>query len=752
MLIFFLKNRVDPESIELRSKILSLELLLSILETSGSAFRVNKKFVKEVIKKNLLKALVPNYFSNMPAVFELSLKIFSCLMAHFKDYLKAEIGVFFHKVLLQTLESPNSNNTLKQMVMEVILKICRTPQTLVDIFVNYDCDIDSKDIFERMVNDLSQITKTTNSTKLRELSLQTLLRVVKSLVEWTNMMLEQEQQQLKLHTVANKNEDAQSSPAAIKSKEIEEFEKAKNLKTILEEGKKLFSEKPKNGIRFFVEKGFIKETPESIAEFFHTTSLNMSAIGDYLSEPNEFNKQILYAYVEYMSFKGMDIDMAVRHFLKGFRLPGEGQKIDRCMEKFAEKYFNDNANGIFANADAAYMVAYAIIMLTTDLHRNSKHSTMTKDAWKKTLKGLNDGQDFTEAFLFGIHDRIAAEPINCQDDDVVHNMNNAKTPANSLLLQSQQSAILMQQSKELLKSTQSSKVIYYKSNSIEHVRPMFKRTWAPLLAAFSFILKNYKESHLTEMCIEAFKCSIHIACHFGLDDERNSFINSISPFTLLNSPPEIQQKNVEAIRLLMNAAVSEGNNLKNSWYQILQCISNLDRLRLMRIQHLNDNPNPRASLSVEDENQRHIFEQISIDERIFTNSVSLTSEAIIDFTKALSLVSKEDIARNSTYSLQKLVEVSAYNMGRIRMVWSTLWKLLSEHFVEVSCLDNKEIAMTAIDSLKQLAFKYLEKDELSNYNFQKEFLKPFEEILKGTKSNDMKMLVRTLSSLSLFHF
>ena len=34
----------------------------------------------------------------------------------------------------------------------------------------------------------------------------------------------------------------------------------------------------------------------------------------------------------------MAFDIAIRHFLSGFRLPGESQKIDRLMEAFAERY------------------------------------------------------------------------------------------------------------------------------------------------------------------------------------------------------------------------------------------------------------------------------------------------------------------------------------------------------------------------------------------------------------------------------
>ena len=46
---------------------------------------------------------------------------------------------------------------------------------------------------------------------------------------------------------------------------------------------------------------------------------------------------------------------------------GEAQKIDRIMEKLAERYCRDNP-GAFASADGAYLLAFALIMLNTDAH------------------------------------------------------------------------------------------------------------------------------------------------------------------------------------------------------------------------------------------------------------------------------------------------------------------------------------------------------------------------------------------------
>jgi hypothetical protein len=52
--------------------------------------------------------------------------------------------------------------------------------------------------------------------------------------------------------------------------------------------------------------------------------------------------QVMHAYVDQLDFTGMSFDEAIRHFLQGFRLPGEAQKIDRMMEKFAERFCINN--------------------------------------------------------------------------------------------------------------------------------------------------------------------------------------------------------------------------------------------------------------------------------------------------------------------------------------------------------------------------------------------------------------------------
>jgi len=140
-------------------------------------------------------------------------------------------------------------------------------------------------------------------------------------------------------------------------------------------------------------------------------------------------------------------------------------------------------------------------------------------------------------------------------------------------------------------------------------------------------------------------------------------------------------------------------------------------------------------------------------ELLFNRSTSLGSNAIVHFVTQLARVSREELAladQPRVFSLQKLVEVADYNMSRIRLVWSRIWRVLSSHFVEVAGHANPGVAMYAIDSLRQLAIKFLEKDELSNYNFQAEFLRPFEVVMvqsPGEKRDVKELIVSIISNM-----
>jgi len=103
------------------------------------------------------------------------------------------------------------------------------------------------------------------------------------------------------------------------------------------EGIKRFNQKPKKGIQFFVETGFfpIKE-PQDVAKFLlNTDGLSKAMIGEYLGEGDEINVATMHAFVDMIDLRNTGFVSALHVLLQAFRLPGESQKIDRYMLKFA---------------------------------------------------------------------------------------------------------------------------------------------------------------------------------------------------------------------------------------------------------------------------------------------------------------------------------------------------------------------------------------------------------------------------------
>jgi brefeldin A-inhibited guanine nucleotide-exchange protein len=74
--------------------------------------------------------------------------------------------VFFKEIFLYILETSTSSFDHKWMVIQTLTRICADAQSVVDIYVNYDCDLNAANIFERLVNDLSKIAQGRGSQEL----------------------------------------------------------------------------------------------------------------------------------------------------------------------------------------------------------------------------------------------------------------------------------------------------------------------------------------------------------------------------------------------------------------------------------------------------------------------------------------------------------------------------------------------------------------------------------------------------------
>jgi brefeldin A-inhibited guanine nucleotide-exchange protein len=137
-------------------------------------------------------------------------------------------------------------------------------------------------------------------------------------------------------------------------------------------------------------------------------------------------------------------------------------------------------------------------------------------------------------------------------------------------------------------------------------------------------------------------------------------------------------------------------------------------------------------------------------ERIFINSSHLSAAGVADFCAALCTVALEELSEKSgprLFCLQKIVEMAYYNMeSRTRIQWAKIWEQMGPFFATAMCHENRDVSMYSIDALRQLASKFLEKDELSNFSFQRSFLKPFEDCFSRATSVPVRELVLTCVS------
>ena len=122
---------------------------------------------------------------------------------------------------------------------------------------------------------------------------------------------------------------------------------------------------------------------------------------------------------------------------------------------------------------------------------------------------------------------------------------------------------------------------FFSASHFVHVKPMFEVAWIPFLAGLSGPLQDTDNLEIVELCLDGFKNAIRIVCTFDLELERNAFVTTLAKFTFLNNLGEMKTKNMEAIKTLLDVAVSEGNNLKGSWHEVLTCVSQLEHMQLI---------------------------------------------------------------------------------------------------------------------------------------------------------------------------
>ncbi|XP_011088730.1 brefeldin A-inhibited guanine nucleotide-exchange protein 1 isoform X1 [Sesamum indicum] len=824
-----------------RGKVLSLELLNVIMANAGPVWHTNERFLN-VLKQYLCLSLMKNSAVSVMTIFQLLCSIFFNLVSKFRSGLKSEIATFFPMLIIRVLENVLQPSFLQKMtVLSLVEKISQDPQIVIDIFVNYDCDVEAPNLYERIVNGLLKTAlgpppgSTTSlspaqDTTVRHESVKCLVIIIKSLGTWMDQQLKVERSNPpkfsndeNLTENMNLSEDANFSDCELPSEANSEFTDAATLeqhrayKLEIQKGIALFNTKPSKGIEFLISTKRVGSSPEEVAYFLKTIAgLNKSMMGDYFGEREEFPMKVMHAYVDSFNFDKMGFGEAIRSLLRGFRLPGEAEKIDRIMEKFAERYCKCNPSS-FSSADTAYVLAYSVLVLNMDAHYIMVKNKMTKADFIQNNRGINDGKDLPEDYLGTLYDDIVNNEIKMSAEssalqskqgnslnallglDGIFNLVTKQTEEKPLGPNEYLIRHIQEQFKDKSLKPED---IYYALADPTILRFMVEVCWGPMLAAFSVTLGQTDDKEATTQCLQGFRYAVHVTASIGMQTQRDAFVTTVAKFTYLHCAADMKQKNVDAVKAIISIAIEDGNYLQEAWEHILTCLSRFEQLQLLGEGALSESsslntPNSETELKSSnypslkkkealqnptvvavirggsyDSTSRvyssglvtpeqmnnfisnlHLLDQIGNFElnHIFAHSQRLNNEAIVPFVKALCKVSMLELQSPTdprVFSLTKMVEVAHYNMNRIRLVWSRIWSVLSEFLIAVGLSENLSVAIFVMDMLRQITMKFLEREELANYNFQSEFLRPFVVVIEKSTSTEIReLIVRCISQM-----
>ena len=395
------------------------------------------------------------------------------------------------------MEGGSRKPDAREAMVESIGALARIPSFLVELYVNYDCEVDRGDLCEDMIGLLSRNafpdSATWSTTNVPPLCLDALLGYIQF--------------------IADRLDDEPKYDGYPNRQKLLE---SRARKKIIIRGATKFNESPKAGIAYLASKGIIEDPddPYSVTRFLKgTTRISKKILGEYVSKKS--HEHLLGAFLDLFDFGGKRVDEALRELLGAFRLPGESPLIERIVTVFSEKYCANSTPEGVADKDAVYVLTYAIIMLNTDQHNpNVKtQNRMSYTDFARNLRGVNGGKDFALAYLQEIYDSIKTNEIILPDEhDNKHAFDYAW--------------------KELLVKTRTAGDLVICDTNIFDA-DMFSATWKPIIATLSYVFMSASDDAVFSRIVSGFDQCARITARYGLTDALDHIIFCLSSITTL---------------------------------------------------------------------------------------------------------------------------------------------------------------------------------------------------------------------------
>ncbi|XP_008233654.1 PREDICTED: ARF guanine-nucleotide exchange factor GNOM-like [Prunus mume] len=554
----------------------ALGLVNSAIELGGSSIQNHPKLLS-LVQDELFQNLMQFGLSTSPLILSMVCSIVLNLYHHLRTELKLQLEAFFSCVILRLAQSRYGASYQQQEVaMEAVVDFCRQKTFMVEMYANLDCDITCSNAFEDLANLLSKSAFPVNFplSSIHILALDGLIAIIQGMAERSG-----NGSVSSTETLTNLEEytpfwlmkcDDYSDP----NHWVPFVRRRKYIKRRLMIGADHFNHDPKKGLEFLQGTHLLpdKLDPESVACFFrYTSGLDKNLVGDFLGNHDEFCIQVLHEFAGTFDFQDMNLDTALRLFLETFRLPGESQKIQRVLEAFSERYYEQSPQ-ILANKDAALLLSYSIIMLNTDRHNAQVKKKMTEEDFIRNNRHINGGDDLPREFLSELYHSICKNEIRTTPEQGASFPE--MTPSRWIDL--------------IHKSKKNAPFIV--SNFRPHLdQDMFAIMSGPTIAAISVVFDHAEYEEIYQTCIDGFLSVARIAACYHLEDVLDDLVVSLCKFTTLLNPsvdepvlafgddPKARMSTVTVFTI----ANAYGDYIRAGWRNILDCILRLHKLGLL---------------------------------------------------------------------------------------------------------------------------------------------------------------------------
>ncbi|VAH62431.1 unnamed protein product [Triticum turgidum subsp. durum] len=312
-----------------------------------------------------------------------------------------------------------SGMQLQEVAIEGLISFCRQPTFVIEMYVNYDCDPLMRNVFEEVGKLLCKAAYPLSNpmTTVQLQAFEGLVNMITTIAD--NVEVEKAPDQEAYNVEISEYrlfwlERWDSSDDHGHETWVDFVRKRKLKKKKVAIAANHYNRDEKKGVEFLKLCHLVPTPPDpkSMAYFLrYSPGLDKVKIGEFLGDPDEFNLKVLKEFTDTFDFNGSILDTALRTYLESFRLPGESQKIQRVLEHFSERFYEQQTQEVFATKDAAFILCYSVIMLNTDLHNPQVKKKMSEDDFIRNNRAINSGKDLPREYLSELFHSIAVNAI-----------------------------------------------------------------------------------------------------------------------------------------------------------------------------------------------------------------------------------------------------------------------------------------------------------------------------------------------------